>query len=87
MNPLVWLAGAVAAGVGAWLAGWPAWQSYRSRQARDTNVERYNAWRGRASRGPSMSEGLTGTERRRLWLAGGLAVGALLLLAAFMAGS
>ena len=38
------------AGVAAYLVGWPAWQAYRAREARDTNTERYLAWRGRADR-------------------------------------
>lgn len=85
MTPLLWLAAAVAAGVGAYLAGWPAWQSYRARDRRDANVDRYLAWRGRADRGAprSVAEGMTGEERRRLWIAGGLALVALACLAAF----
>ena len=88
MSPLVWLAGAAAAAAAAWLTGWPAWRSYRSRQLHDDNVERYNAWRGRASRGArSTSEGPTAEERRRLWTAAALAAVALLALAAFFTAS
>ena len=89
MTPLLWLGGTVAAGIGAYLVGWPAWQAYRARDRRDANVDRYLAWRGRADRGAtrSLSEGMTGEERRRLWIAGALAVAALLCLAAFFAGS
>lgn len=86
---LLWLAGALAAGIGAYLVGWPAWTGYRSRESRDLNVERYLAWRGRAApRGqPAPPEGMTGEERRRLFLAGVLAVAALLSLIAFFAAS
>lgn len=89
MSPLLWLAAAVATGVAAYLIGWPAWRGYRARESRDANVDRYLAWRGRAHRGPSrpVGEGLTGEERRRLWIAGLLAVAALACLAAFFAAS
>ena len=89
MTTLVWLAGTVAGAVGAYLVGWPAWTAYRARDRRDANVDRYLAWRGRADRGASRStsEGMTGEERRRLWIAAGLAVAALVCLAAFFATS
>jgi hypothetical protein len=81
----LWLAAAVAAAVGAYLVGWPAWAGYRSRAARDLNAERYLAWRGRAPRGAARStgEGLTGDERRRLWIAGALALAAVFCLVGF----
>jgi hypothetical protein len=81
----LWLAAAVAAGGGAYLVGWPAWTGYRSRTARDLNAERYLAWRGRASRGSAAStvEGPTGDERRRLWIAGALAVASAFCLVGF----
>ena len=41
MTPLVWLAVAVAAGVAAYLVGWPAWRSYRARESRDLNTEQF----------------------------------------------
>lgn len=89
MIGLAWLAAAVASGVAAYLAGWPAWRSYRARETRDANVDRYLAWRGRADRHTStpIGEGLTGEERRRLWIAGALAIVALVCLAAFFAAS
>ena len=89
MMPLVWLAAAVVAGLAAYVVGWPAWQGYRARDRRDANVDRYLAWRGRADRGARRptSEGLTGEERRRLWIAGALGVAALVCLAAFFAAS
>jgi hypothetical protein len=83
MPPLVWLAVAIAAAVAAYLVAWPAWRAFRSREARDTNTERYLAWRGRASRGPQMSEGMTGEERRRIYAGAGLAILSLLALIAF----
>jgi len=82
-----WLIGAAGACAGAYLLGWPAWTSYRAREARDLNAERYLAWRGRADRtgAGSTGEGLTGEERRRLWLAAALGLAALACLVAFFA--
>ena len=85
MTPLVWLAVAVAAGVAAYLVGWPAWRTYRARESRDLNTERYLAWRGRADRRPQRplaSEGATGEERRRM--IAGIALG-VVGVAAFLA--
>ncbi len=73
MNSWLWLGAAVAAGVGAYLVGWPTWTAYRARQARDLNAERYLAWRGRADRLPR-NDVLSGAERQRLGMAIGLAV-------------
>ena len=80
MSPLVWLAIALAAGAAAFFVGWPAWRSYRAREARDLNTERYRAWRGHGVRGqPGGREGMTVDERRRIY--GGAALGALALIA------
>ena len=79
MPAIAWLLVAAVAGAGAYLVAWPAWQAYRSREDRDTNTERYLAWRGRASRVPSGREGMTGEERRRIY--GGVALGALAVVA------
>jgi hypothetical protein len=79
MPPLVWLVVAIAAGAGAYLVAWPAWQAYRSREARDTNTERYLAWRGRGAERPIVREGMTGEERRRIYT--GVALGALAVVA------
>ena len=81
----LWLIGMLLAGGAAYLVGWPAWTGYRAREARDLNTERYLAWRGRADRNASASasEGMTGEERRRLWIAGALAVVAVICLVAF----
>jgi hypothetical protein len=60
-------------GVAALVIGLPAWRSYRQREARDQNAERYLTWRGRATRpGASLREGMTGAERRRIWIGAGL---------------
>jgi hypothetical protein len=85
--PWLFLLGALLAGAGAYLVGWPAWTSYRQREARDLNAERYLAWRGRASEpgSGSMNEGMTGAERRNLWLAAALAVASLACLIGFFA--
>ena len=87
MSPFIWLFGAVLAGVAAYLLGWPAWGSYRRREARDLNAERYLAWRGRARRGTERStrEGMTGEERRRIWAGAALGVLAVTCLLAFFA--
>lgn len=89
MPPLAWLAVAIAAGVGAYLAGWPAWQGYRARETRDDNTERYLRWRGRADRRSTVStrEGMTGEERRRIYAGAVLGVVSLAALLAFFATS
>ena len=85
MPPLAWLALAIASGVAAYVLGWPAWRSYRSRETRDLNTERYLQWRGRADRvsTTSTSEGMTQEERRRIYAGAALAVIALAALLAF----
>jgi hypothetical protein len=85
--PILWLVVALVAGAAGYLSAGPAWQSYRARDTRDLNAERYLAWRGRAVRGqaPRPREGMTGEERRRIY--GGAAlgiIGALALLAFFV---
>ena len=89
MPPIAWLVVAIAAGLVAYLVGWPAWQGYRSREARDVNTERYLQWRGRADRISSTStrEGMTNDERRRIYAGAALAVLAVVGLLAFFAGS
>jgi hypothetical protein len=80
----LFLLGALLTGALAYRVGWPAWTGYRQREARDLNAERYNAWRGRADPpGASLREGMTGAERRSLWLAGALALAAAACLVAF----
>jgi hypothetical protein len=85
MPPLAWVAVAIAAGVAAYLVGWPAWQGYRARESRDDNAERYLQWRGRADRRSNVStrEGMTNEERRRIFAGAALAVLALVALVAF----
>jgi len=87
MSPLIWLVVALVAGAAGYVVGWPAWQSYRSRDARDLNAERYLAWRGRAVRDQpsSVREGMTGDERRRIYAGAALGIlGALGLVAFFV---
>lgn len=85
MLPLVWLLVAIAAGIAAYRVGWPAWRAHRSRDARDLNAERYQAWRGRAVRGqPSpVREGMTGEERRQVYVGAALGLLAAAALLAF----
>jgi hypothetical protein len=85
--PWLFLLGAVLTAAGAYLVGWKAWTSYRQREARDLNAERYLAWRGRGSSpgSGSLSEGLTGAERRSLWLAAALSLAAVACLIGFFA--
>ena len=87
MPPIAWLAVAIAAGVAAYLVAWPAWISYRAREARHLNEDRYLAWRGRASRPSSVptSEGMTGEERRKVVIGAALAALAVVAIVAFFA--
>lgn len=89
MPPLAWLGVALVAGVAAYLVGWPAWQSYRSRESRDVNTERYLQWRGRADRVSTIStrEGMTNEERRRIYAGAALGVLAVMALLLFFTGS
>ena len=83
MPPHAWLVVALAAAAAAYLVGWPALSAYRAREARDTNSERYLAWRGRGTRGPRMREGPTAEERRRIVIGAALALVAGVALVAF----
>ena len=88
MSPLLWLVVAIVAGVAAYAVGWPAWTAHRSRGVRDSNTERYLAWRGRAVRGqPSTRAGMTDEERRRVYIGAALGLVALVALFAFFATS
>jgi len=81
MSAWPWLIGAAIAGAAGYLAGWPVWRAYRARLTRDTNAERYLAWRGRADR--SVDPSLTQRERRRLVVAGLLVLVAVFCLVGF----
>jgi len=83
MSPLAWLAVAVVAGLGAWAVGWPAWRQYRAREASESNTERYLAWRGRTPSGERPREGMTGEERRRIYVGAALGIAAVVALLAF----
>ena len=89
MPAIAWLLVAVVSGVAGYLVGWPAWLSYRLRDARDENTERYLAWRGRAVRGqaPPAREGMTGEERRRIYAGAALGALAIIALVAFFLAS
>lgn len=82
MSAWAWLIGAIAAGAGSFLTGWPAWRASRLRRVRDLNTDRYLAWRGRAA--PRVETGLTGRERQRLVGAAVLALVALFCLVGFV---
>ena len=80
MPPIAWLVVALLAGVAGYVVAWPAWGSYRARDARDLNAERYRAWRDHSPRGqPSTRVGMTVEERRRIY--GGIALGVLAVMA------
>ena len=83
MPPLGWLAVAVVAGLAAWAVGWPAWRQYRAREASESNTERYLAWRGRTPKGERPKEGMTGEERRRIYVGVALGIAAVVALLAF----
>jgi hypothetical protein len=89
MSPIIWLVVAVAAATAAYVVGLPAWRSYRARETRDLNAQRYQAWRGRAVRRPSAStrEGMTSEERRRIYAGAALAVLSVVAIVAFFATS
>lgn len=82
----LFLVAAALCGGSAYAIGWPAWTSFRQRDARDSNAERYLAWRGRAASpgSASLSEGPTTAERRRIWVAGLFAGAAFALVIAFL---
>ena len=81
MSSWAWLVAAALAGAGSYLAGWRTWSDSRARRVRDLNAERYLAWRGRAER--PVQRGRTQAERRRLLVAGVLALVALFCLVGF----
>ena len=85
MPSLAWLLVALVSGAAAVGFGQPAWRSYRARESRDLNSERYRAWRGHSVRGqpPPAREGMTGEERRRIYGAVAFAVIAVIGLVAF----
>ena len=85
MSPIIWLVVAIGAAVAAYLVGLPAWRSYRARESRDLNADRYQAWRGNAVRRESGStrEGMTGEERRRIYAGAALGLLAVAALVAF----
>lgn len=83
MPPIAWLLVAIVAAAAAYAVAWPVWQESGARDARDTNTERYLAWRGRASRAPARSERWSGKHRRRLAVGGVLAVVAVGALIGF----
>ena len=87
MPSVVWLVVAVVCGGAAYLVGWPAWTAYRAREARDTNRERYLAWRGRAVRRHSGTPGMSGAERQRIYAGAALAVVGVVALLAFFGSS
>lgn len=84
MTSWLWLLGTLVALGAAYLIAWPAWERYRRRDARDTNADRYMAWRGRAVRPMERPrEGMTGEERRRIYVGIGLGVVAVFCLVGF----
>ena len=85
MPQLAWLSVAIMFGAAAVGFALPAWRSYRARESRDLNTERYRAWRGHGVRGqPASPAGMTAWERRRIYGAVALAAIALAGLVAFL---
>lgn len=85
MPQLAWLSVAIVFGAAAIGFAVPAWRSYRARESRDLNTERYRAWRGHSVRGqPAPTrEGMTAWERRRIYGAMAFAGIAFIALVAF----
>ena len=84
--PWILLISAGGGGGGPDPRGGPPGTSTRRRPPRDLNAERYAAWRGRAGeQGLTAHEGLTGDERRKLWVAAALAMVAVACLIGFFA--
>jgi hypothetical protein len=83
MIPIVWLGLALVVGIGSYLVGRPAWRSRRDRISRDTNTERYLAWRGRAREATPDAGTWTSEERVRLLVAGALGVASVVALIGF----
>ncbi len=85
MNAWIWLLAAVVAGAAAYYIGWRAWDSYRHRDVLDANTDRYLAWRGRAA-APSNRppEGMTGEERRKIYIGIGLGIVAVACFFVFL---
>ncbi|HET8570742.1 MAG TPA: hypothetical protein VFN14_02540 [Candidatus Limnocylindria bacterium] len=85
MNAWIWLLAAVVAGAAAYYTGWRAWDGYRRRDVLDANTDRYLAWRGRAAP-PSgrPSEGMTGEERRNVYIGIGLGIVAVVCVFVFL---
>jgi hypothetical protein len=83
MPSLAWLLVAIIAGMGAWVVGLPVVRARRERAERDTNTERYLAWRGRASEASRLGSPEPPDERPRLIGAAALAVVAVAALIGF----
>ncbi len=86
---IVWLLAFVALGAAATAVAWPVYSRARTREARDVNVDRYLAWRGRAgTRSPGRSpldDLRDARDRRSLAVAAALAIAAIGCLIAFFA--
>jgi hypothetical protein len=88
LNLLLWLGGVALIAVGYLRAREP-WRRYTALRQQQTNVERYQAWRG-GVRGRAGEQGTTGADvamamfRRRAQLGAGIAlVGFVLVVAGF----
>jgi len=83
MPSFVWILVAIIAGAGAWVVGSPVIRARRERAERDTNTERYLAWRGRASEASRLGSPEPPDERPRLFVALALAAVAVAALIGF----
>jgi hypothetical protein len=88
VNLILWATGTVLVALGYLRARGP-WQRYQALKAQQANVDRYDAWRGRASAtaasGPSGAEIAMAMYRRQTQIWAGVAVlGFVVLVAGFV---
>ncbi len=84
MTAWIWLLATAVATVAAYLIGWRSWEQYRRRDVSDANTDRYMTWRGRAMPPAGRpSEGMTGEERRHVYIGLALGVAAVFCLVGF----
>ena len=83
LNIVLWVAGVALIVVGYTQARTP-WQRYRSLQATDENVRRYETWRGGTRTAASRDSGVTGADVMRAHLRTRARIWALVAVAGFV---